>query len=397
VRKMAASLRLAYTGKRVAVGNEPGNLEERARDARQKFFLEAMREHGLNRVALGHTRNDQAETVLFRFLRGSGTAGLSGMRPVTPEGFVRPLMECSRQEVEEFLRWRKVGWREDHTNQDTRFARNRIRHLLLPALERDFNPNLSARLAGVSDVARDEERYWQEQVEQWNGMESRGQAIILHLPAFAAAPPALQRRLLRAAIARAKGDLRGVDLEHVERLRELGLRDRGEGRIQLPGLDGRRSFQWLRLSRPEPGPAPYRLPIEVPCSVEMAGLGMRLEFQLLRRGEWSPASGEPGYNEADADLDWETISGPLELRSWTAGDRYQRAGGGVKSIRNLFQQERVPSWERPLWPMIRMGDNIIWVRNIGAMDGFAAGGDSQVVLRVREVCLVEKRLTAGGL
>jgi len=388
VQAMAAVLGFAFIRRRLDVAARPGNLEEQARIARRQFFQEAMAEHALDRIALGHTSNDQAETVLYRFLRGSGTAGLAGMPPVTPEGFVRPLLEATRAEVEEYLRSARLSWREDHTNLDTSFMRNRIRHQLLPALQRDFNPNLTATLAGVSGVARDEEHYWQHQVAQWKGMTCQGEAVLLDLQAFGPVPAALQRRLLRAAIVRAKGDLRGVDLDHVERLRELASRDRGEGRIQLPGLDATRSFHWLRLSRPAPAPAPYRVPIEVPGSVDLAGLGLRLEFELVPGGEPATPAREPGYNKTGADLDWKKISGPLELKSWNWGDSCQPPGSeGEKSIRNLFQRKKVPSWERPVWPMIQMRDNIIWVRNFGAMEGFAAREDSQWVLRVHEVCL----------
>src|SRR5579885_1855165 len=108
------------------------NLEQVARAARRRFFLGFLEDGRLDRVALGHTRSDQAETVLFRFLRGAGTAGLAGIRPVTPEGLVRPLLDVERSEVEGWLRERGIPWREDSSNADLAFARNRIRRQLLP-------------------------------------------------------------------------------------------------------------------------------------------------------------------------------------------------------------------------------------------------------------------------
>ena len=122
---------------RAEATSSPGNREQEARRARQKFFatLDAT-------VALGHTRDDQAETVLFRFLSGSGLAGLSGIAPIA-NGIIRPLIEITRAEIEQFLRSRKIQWREDSTNQDLSFARNRIRHELLPQLARDWNPNIA--------------------------------------------------------------------------------------------------------------------------------------------------------------------------------------------------------------------------------------------------------------
>ncbi|MGA2435564.1 MAG: tRNA lysidine(34) synthetase TilS, partial [Bryobacteraceae bacterium] len=142
------------------------NLEQAARRVRREFFRSFLESGRLKRVALGHTQSDQAETVLFRFLRGSGTAGLAGIRPVTPEGFVRPLLAVTRADVEEYLRARGAGWREDSSNRDLSFARNRIRHELLPTLTSGWNPALAAVLAGTASVAQDEEEYWRGVVDE---------------------------------------------------------------------------------------------------------------------------------------------------------------------------------------------------------------------------------------
>src|ERR1700722_18826322 len=135
----------------------PGNLEQNARRARLKLFssLDAT-------VALGHTRDDQAETVLFRFLRGSGLAGLAGIKPVSG-AIIRPLLDVTRAEIEHFLRSRQIPWRNDAPNLDPRFARNRIRRDLLPQLAREWNPQIVDALAHLADLANEEETYWQSQ------------------------------------------------------------------------------------------------------------------------------------------------------------------------------------------------------------------------------------------
>ena len=134
-----------------------GNLEQAMRDARRDFFTRLIREGAADRVALAHTRDDQAETVLFRVLRGSGLSGLAGIHPVTGDGLIRPLLDVTRAEIEEFLHSRGVEWREDATNRDPRFARNRIRHELLPQLARDWNPKIVDALAQLGDLAWEEE------------------------------------------------------------------------------------------------------------------------------------------------------------------------------------------------------------------------------------------------
>jgi len=146
---LAAALGLPAIVERADVRAAGGNLEEAGRDARREFY----RKHGFDRVATGHTLNDQAETVLYRLIRGSGTAGLSGVRPVSGDGLVRPLIECERAEIEAWLWERGIVWRDDRTNCDVKFARNRIRHELLPYLVREFNPSLPGTLAQMAVMA----------------------------------------------------------------------------------------------------------------------------------------------------------------------------------------------------------------------------------------------------
>ena len=145
----------------------PRNLEEAARDARLAFFEKAMATGAVERVALGHTRGDQAETVLFRFLRGAGTAGLAGIRPATSTGIVRPLGgDRSGRNRGSSCAERGIAWREDSTNLSPEFARNRIRHHLLPQLARDWNPAIRETLANTADWARAKEAYWEAEIDR---------------------------------------------------------------------------------------------------------------------------------------------------------------------------------------------------------------------------------------
>jgi len=165
VRRLAAHLALPVTIRAVDLSSHAGNLEQAGRQTRVAFFRELIQSGEVDRVALGHTRNDQAETVLFRFLRGAGTAGLAGIRPVTSDGIIRPLLETDRSEVEAFLRTCGVAWREDSTNGSLDFARNRIRHHLLPQLAEEWNPAITEALSRTADWALEEEAYWQTEID----------------------------------------------------------------------------------------------------------------------------------------------------------------------------------------------------------------------------------------
>ena len=185
VRALASGMELPFILERAELGSAAGNLEEAAREARLRFFREQIAAGAVDSVALGHTRSDQAETVLFRFLRGAGTAGLAGIRPVTGDGIVRPLLDVTRAETEAFLRARGIAWREDSTNASARFARNRIRHSLLPQLAREWNPALEETLAKTADWALAEEAYWKEETARLAAgcLRDEGAAVLVQRPA----------------------------------------------------------------------------------------------------------------------------------------------------------------------------------------------------------------------
>jgi tRNA(Ile)-lysidine synthase len=234
------------------------NLEQAARHARLAFFRQAMAAGAVDRVALGHTRSDQAETVLFRFLRGSGTAGLAGIRPVTSDGLIRPLLEIERADVEQFLRDRSIAWREDPSNAGARFARNRIRHDLLPLLARDWNPSIGETLANTADWALAEEAYWEAEIDRLAPglMREAGGTVVLRVEALRCLPVAAARRLVRHAMTLVKGDLRGIDFGHIAAVMQMVAAAEGHGRLQAPAstFTGRSiGFVWRG---PEPTPWP---------------------------------------------------------------------------------------------------------------------------------------------
>jgi len=142
VAQLARNFGLPFHLRRADVPAIEGNLEEAARKVRQAFYTELIASHAVDRVATGHTRSDQAETVLYRILRGSGLTGLSGILPATNENVVRPLLQIDRSEIETWLRDHGIAWREDETNRDRTYARNRLRHEILPLLRDVFNPQL---------------------------------------------------------------------------------------------------------------------------------------------------------------------------------------------------------------------------------------------------------------
>ena len=213
-----------------------GGLEQAARRERYAFLRRVRSETGAAAIAVAHTRDDQAETLLIRLLRGAGATGLGGMRPRVGR-LVRPMLEVSRAEVLAHLCEQNLPWREDPTNADTRFLRNRVRHELLPYLEARFNPALREGLARTARLLADEAAHLGKEADQLLERIARTEAdiVVLDRAGLAEAPPAVARMAVRQALRRA-GGLARVRAVHVERILKLARADAPAGRrLPLPG------------------------------------------------------------------------------------------------------------------------------------------------------------------
>jgi tRNA(Ile)-lysidine synthase len=391
VADLAAQLGFRAEVREADVAAVPGNLEQAAREARLAFFREAIAGGTIAKVAVGHTRSDQAETVLFRFLRGAGSAGLAGIRPVTSEGIVRPLLGVTRAEVEEFLRARGLPWREDATNRSLEFARNRIRHELLPELARNWNPAIAETLANLADWACAEEEYWERELDRLSAgrLSERQGAVFLRADDLRGLPLAAARRLLRRAMERVKGDLRGIDFQHISTVLELASSIEGHGRVQAPGLDIFRSFEWLRIARPVTdslASRDYAVTAELPGVARVPARGIAVSLELIENSESSAPPDSVYNNSGTSWLDGGKVTGPLELRNWRPGDQYWPLGSaGREKIKTFFQEARIPLWERRHWPVLTAGGSIVWARKFGPDARVAAGPGCRALILVREV------------
>lgn len=372
------------------------NLEQAARDCRYQWFTQLMREGAVDKVAVGHTLSDQAETVLLRLFRGSGSAGLAGVLPVRADGIVRPLLGVTREQARGFLEDRFVSWREDASNADQSRDRNRLRHNLMPLLERDWNPNLPAVLARTAEWARDEEVYWEQTVSEVapRVMKQRDGGVELSVDGLATLPVAMVRRIYRRAIETARGTLTGIGWDHVEQLCSLGAKGGAGGETHLPGIVVLRSFGTIRIeSASAHGPTPeFDIAVEPPATVPLPDGKTKLIFQLSGR-----ADEDRGYNGMRAEtLDWERVPRLLRLRGWRPGDSYRPQGWSrAKKLKALFQESRTPIWERDGWPVLTVPadagedagkpDRIVWTRRFGVAEDFKPRVESRRWLKITEI------------
>ena len=380
-------------------GVQGGNVEEEARIARRAFFARVVATGGVQKVALGHTRSDQAETVLFRFVRGSGTSGLSGMRFVSMGYLLRPLLTTSRTELREWAKAEGISWRDDSSNENLRLSRNWIRKRLIPELETRLNPSLERVLAGTADVSQAEEDYWTEQVETiYEQAAERGRfGIILEVRWLQAQPLAVQRRLVRRVLAGVRGNLRSIDFEHIQAILAMAGSVQGHDRILVPGCDVMRSFAKLRFRKPSSPTEEKRHYREMVEPGRLCKLPFCAGYVCLERATQAASicanfKGEQAvagnFNTEIADIDEDALPErpslrPLFVRNWEPGDDMQRAGHRTaEKVKSLFQEFRVLLWERKHWPVMVSGEEIVWVRKFGSASKFAASAGSRRVLRI---------------
>jgi tRNA(Ile)-lysidine synthase len=373
-RSLAAELGLPFHELRVDTAAEAEKngetIEEAARRLRYGWFRQLMASGAVDAVATAHTRDDQAETVLAKFLRGAWTEGLSGIHPmiVFPEGrILRPLLGTTRVEVEAYLRGLGQAWREDSSNCHLTFTRNRIRHELLPLLE-GWNPRLREHMAQMATLARDEEAWWQAEMARlgpqvlMTGRPVRGggrasaDGLSLDVKRLAEFAPAVQRRLLRYA-AEQLGAAMGfpsaaVDFPATEALRALALSGRAGQKLELAqGLRAERSVRELRLAI---GPASARgnAAEAIPeYSAPIPGEIHAPVFGLLLRIAVSGTAAVSGLT--------------ARLRNWKAGDRVTlRYSSGPRKVKEVLERLRVSGSSRTVWPVLEVSGRILWMKGV---------------------------------
>ena len=389
------------------------SLEAAGREMRYAYFLRLLRAGRADRIATAHTLDDQAETVLLRVARGAGTRGLAGIYPQLSvvrsqfsvasqfsvlgsqfsEGsrlsafssqedlaIIRPLLGVRRRDLESYLNALGQDWREDSSNRDLRHARNRVRHGILPRLERNLNPAVREALAETAEIARAEEAYWHKEVERVLPSVWETAARSLRLTALVNLPLALQRRVIRAA-----GESLGVrlDFQHVEKI--LGVGSGAARAAELP--NGWRVSRHKDQLRFEPAGtaleaicADYEYPLTVPGRVEVPEVGRCFEAVAI------PGGAAAGYNREHF-LDPAVLAKQLVVRNWRAGDRFWPAHTKApRKIKELLQERHLTGAERKLWPVVVSADEVIWVRGFAVPERVRArdGGKGAVVIRETE-------------
>ncbi len=389
------------------------NLEDAGRRLRQQFFSALVESGRVSRVAVAHTADDQAETLVAHLLRGTGPTGLGGIYPVAGP-VIRPLLEIRRHELREFLQAAAQPWCEDRTNLDTTRLRARIRHTVLPQLEQSFSPNVVEHLGRLAELTREDEAFWAALVDD------RFRALVERAPAGLAIPVrdllsplalshaapgapeqsrALSKRLLRRILDEFK-DRRQLTALHVAQVMHLAAECSSGQRVQLPGrVEVERSFDRLIFSVPARRSAhsstdatasealTYHYVVDLKgaaaATVSVPEIRRRFNLKVI---DWPPP-GSDTRTQAEV-LDAGRLRLPLVLRSWRPGDSYRPHGRRrIRKLKRLLLEHRVALRERLGWPVLTSAGALAWARGLPVAEEFAPQADTKTGLLIAEEAL----------
>jgi tRNA(Ile)-lysidine synthase len=385
------------------------NLEDAARRLRYAFFKRLVTEGRATRIVVAHTADDQAETVLAHILRGTGPAGLAGIYPAVGS-VVRPLLAERRKDLREYLGAVGQGWREDATNRDVSRQRARIREQLVPLLERDFSPLAVDRLAGLAELAREEEVFWNALVEDRfraiaqvvsGKLTIRVEDLLRPLNISVASGPedrgpfrALTERIVRRAYKELRGHLAGFAAVHVHQVIRLACQSASGRRAELPGgVLVEKAFDTLVFSaakvpreslETESSENAYLYIVSLPArgvaTVSVPELNRRFCLKVI---DWSVS--ERDTKRDSTALDAKLLREPLILRNWRPGDTYRPVGRRrSKKLKEMFLAGRVPSRDRSSWPVLESGGRVAWARGLPPADDFCARQNTLAAVVIEE-------------
>ncbi|MBS3735930.1 tRNA lysidine(34) synthetase TilS [Candidatus Bipolaricaulota bacterium] len=370
------------------IAEEEGrSLEEAARSVRYRFLSQAALENEMDFVALGHNRNDQAETIIMHLIRGAGLRGLSGMKEKSGR-YIRPLVQTPRKEITDYVEARDIDYRFDETNEDTSFTRNRIRHELIPKLEDDYNPRIIDNIVRLGKLARGAREFIEGRAnrayekikltEEPDGeCFSRGELLALH--------PYLQRSTVRKFLKEARGDLEDLAYSHVEDLLKKLREEPASTRLDLPGitfsLDRDKACFGKDLS--EITQPSYYFEIQPGEVIDIEEADLKITCEII--------SSEEGWNLDDfygdrliEAVDWRKVEQPILVRNREDGDRFVPLGmNGDKKLKDFFIDLKIPRRERDKIPLVCDENGIIWVVGFRIDDRYKVDDTTEELLTMR--------------
>ncbi len=362
------------------------STELAARRCRYAFFRQVQLETGARRIALGHHRDDQAETVLMRLIRGTGTDGLAGMRPQREDGVIRPLLAESRQAILDYCASESLEARIDHTNFEEVYTRNGLRLEVLPLLAARYNPNIAEVLCRTAVLAGEDSDCLngiaEKNLSEW-GLWT-GSTLQLPLCDLLTAPRAILKRLLRQSVRLIAGSVENLESGHLEQILRLLENSQTGKHIIFCGTRFAISYGNLVLSKEQAVilQEDAALPLE---AGSVQAFGGRITLQPLSKEAWDARTDRGPHCIV---VDREALCGPLRVRKRQNGDRMIPLGMETfKKLKDLMIDQKVPREVRDAVPIVCDDEKIVWAAGIRMDERVRVKDTSKILLEIRwEVC-----------
>jgi len=379
VEKVADKLSLPVFVGRVDVSSLKSSFQESARILRYQFLEETLMSVKGNKIATGHTSDDQVETILMNLFRGTGLKGLAGI-PQKRGNVIRPLLRCTRSELEQFLHDRNLVYRTDHSNHEKKYLRNKIRHDVIPFLK-TFDAAIPGNLLGLAEIARQEDDWISEKTRELFSKLVTTEDLCFEICQFQQQPQAMKMRLVREAFYRLKGGLRGITALHVRQVLDLFAHARAGSWLKFPGnVKVSCGYEAIRFSLYEKGsPEIKKEPIRltVPGVTDLTEGGVQLHTQIVE-----PSVVVVSVDTKQAYFDFEKTGEFIQARFFQPGDFFVPLGmRGRKKLKSYFIDRKIPREKRPFIPILtNADDDIIWIYGERISDPFRITEKTKKVL-----------------
>jgi tRNA(Ile)-lysidine synthase len=401
VKKTAKELGLPFSSKSVDVlqvrTTDKLSVEEAARKLRHEALKKLAVDVGARKIALAHTLDDQSETIMHRIIRGAGLRGLRGMGPIRLVSkkhelfLIRPLLEMERTEVRTYLTERTLEWREDASNLDRTFMRNRLRHDLLPMIERDFNPRFKYALVKLGQTASAFYLLVREiagEIYENVKLISKEGEVCLSAEEFGRVPIPVQTLILDRAFKTLSGRIPPLTFEHYMDIISL-CGDQGHSKtIMLPrGVEARREGYVLKLYRPTPEPEPFRFnatSLKIPGRTILRKLGLTVDAEVMQGKVVGLLDYMQNKDQTEEILDFDRVKGALTVRQRKSGDTFHPLGSsGSMKLKKFMIDSKVPQNIREHIPIITDDSRIVWVLGYRIADEVKVTDATRQVLKLK--------------
>lgn len=374
------------------------SIEQAGRIVRYQFFQKLLRKFQAQKIALGHHADDQVETMLMRIIRGCGLRGLRGIPP--KRGcFIRPLIECTRAEIEAYCKRRNISYCLDSSNKEPKYLRNKIRQQLIPLLKKEYNPALSKNLLQLQTIINDEFDFWEEITDNYyvkTLKKKTNNNIILDISKLREFPTGIQRLIIRRTLRHLKMFLEDIQFNHIEAIRLLSLDERGEKNLELPGrIKVTKSYQDLIFGVTDNmliGERKKILPLfeqelALDQENEITNLNIKIIIKLYECKNIDFEKKVYKVNKNETYLDYDLLHFPLKIRNRRPGDRFQPLNSNFfKKVKSYFIDQKIARHKRDQIGLVVDNSNrIVWIAGFHTDNRFKVTNKTKRVLYLKQI------------